>query len=609
MPVTGPIGVTSPAHTAAAAPPRVPTLDEVLAAAEARVGTGANAAAYQAALVAHLASAAALTCVRLWLLGADRPRCLASSLAPPKPHGGAAEPATPPAELAGLEPGRTALLRTEGGSRLLASAAVSEPLSVGLDVSADAELPGEMRTLLAELVEVMADLQRRRTLRRLLAEESRAGDAVTLISRLHGTLDAELVCNRFASEATGLLGADTLCVLRRRGHRWRLVAATGVADPDGRSDAARAVVGRVKAAAKGAGDPDVRPATADGTWTSARAAVVFERQPDVSTNEPLERSCCRELGASLENCRVASRGMFSRLSGGAASFVRPLPVLATAALLGLATWLWMGTLPLKITAAGQAVPVTSRVIFTPEDGTIRDVLVNEGDAVAAGEVLVRLTNEDFALRQEELAGRLAEAEARLAALATMRGVRDPAEVARISSERAELETRVDSTGRLLAVLSGRAASLEIRSPIKGTVRREGDLKSLRGRPVSRAQRLLRVVDEGGAWEVRLDLPADEVRHVLTEAGVEGGGPTLEYVLETQSDVVRRATLETIDRDARLGPNGEPVFEARFPLPPQTAKGLPRGAGVVAAIDCGPRRVGAVVLRRAIEFIQRRLWLW
>ena len=600
--------------TISAAPPRprpaaVPPVDDLLARVESALGTGADAGTFQAHLVREAAAACGWRAATLWRVDGEGPAALCRFGKP-----GPAEDAGQAA--ADLDAGHATVVPQDGETppRRLSAAAVAGDVRVVLDAATPAASDPRLCDFTAELTEILADLERRRTLRNLLAGESKYSAVLTLVSRMHGSLVEPRVCNVFATEAPPVLEIDRAAVLSRRGRSWRLRAVTGVADPDPRSDAAAAFVTRVRDAVRGTDDPSgerlVLPVPPDADWKAARAAVVLERAAAEDapplTPTPFLKTAVRELDAALANCRDAdSRGFVRTLGRGAGRLLRPSALLALLLLAGAAAYLWFGTATLRVRALGEARPAIRKTLFAAEDGVVREVRVRDGQAVAAGDVLFVLSNEDFALARETLSGELAEAESRLAAVGTMRGVRDPAEVARISAEKAELEVRVDSLRKRLELLAGREASLTVRSPIGGTVSRDGDLDSLVGRPLTRSQYLLDVADTVGPWEATLRIPGDEVRHVLAA----GEDAAVEYVFETRPDAVHEAALASLEPDGRLGPDGGVVFEATLAVSPGQVEGLPQGAGVVASVDCGERRAGAVWLRGVIEFVQRRLWFW
>ena len=62
-------------------------------------------------------------------------------------------------------------------------------------------------------------------------------------------------------------------------------------------------------------------------------------------------------------------------------------------------------------AAGVAAPIQQATLSTKLMGTVTDVLVREGDRVAAGQVLVRIDARDLSAKSAQLAASVAEAEA------------------------------------------------------------------------------------------------------------------------------------------------------------------------------------------------------
>ncbi|MEO7086878.1 MAG: efflux RND transporter periplasmic adaptor subunit [Gemmatimonadaceae bacterium] len=129
-------------------------------------------------------------------------------------------------------------------------------------------------------------------------------------------------------------------------------------------------------------------------------------------------------------------------------------------------------------AAGVVTPIQQATVSTKLMGTITEVLVKEGDAVATGQPLVRIDARDIAAKSAQVAASIAEAEAtQRDALAQAKRVR--ALYADSVATRAQLDAVETGVARAdAAVRSAHAAADEldamssyavVRSPFSGTV--------------------------------------------------------------------------------------------------------------------------------------------
>jgi RND family efflux transporter MFP subunit len=131
-------------------------------------------------------------------------------------------------------------------------------------------------------------------------------------------------------------------------------------------------------------------------------------------------------------------------------------------------------------ASGAAEPMQRATLATRLLGTVVEVLVREGDAVAEGQVLARLDARDLAAKGAQVAASLAEAEA-VRADATAHAVRIRALFADSAATRAQLDAVETGLARADAgVRAARAAGAEvaamttyatIRAPFAGTISR------------------------------------------------------------------------------------------------------------------------------------------
>jgi len=114
-------------------------------------------------------------------------------------------------------------------------------------------------------------------------------------------------------------------------------------------------------------------------------------------------------------------------------------------------------------ASGIAAALRQATLSTKLMGTVMDVLVREGEAVAAGQVLVRIDARDLTAKQEQTAASIADAEAMRGEAATQAG-RIRALYADSAATRAQLDAAETGLSRAEAgVRASRAAASEMRA--------------------------------------------------------------------------------------------------------------------------------------------------
>lgn len=499
--------------------------------------------------------------------------------------------------------------------------------------------------LISDLCEVFADLHRRRLLAELLKRSDQEQHFRQLVGLLHGDLDEVRIIHTLASDAAEFLDCRRISVLKRVTRwKWELKAATGVSEPDVRSDAARRLCRLVQSVSEAAVDggsaaaaPEeqsaeqateltavsspsatapfetdqllVRPLSVTQRWLDADWAAVFEfaDQDAVVAGQQNADLLCRHAATALRNCRTLKdkssfsvlRHRFQMVSGG--------KLLAGLAVLSIVlAWALLTPIEMKIEVPGRLVPVIRRYVFAPDEGTITLLNAEDGRIVRSGDVLCVLTNDSLELQLEGLRGELGSARARLAAVESLRGDRSLTQTSLLSAEQAELSEKVRSLEQQMQMLRARIEHLTIQADIDGQVHGERIREMLSGRPVTRGQYLFEIADVKGPWELELRIAETDIRHVVKAVNRSSEPPVVTFTLETSPEHSMQTTLtqllDVTDIDARgvLSTRATAIFPGDIDLETRP------GAGVLASIHCGRRAAGFVWFRRLIELVQTRL---
>lgn len=291
---------------------------------------------------------------------------------------------------------------------------------------------------------------------------------------------------------------------------------------------------------------------------------------------------------------------------------------------GIIAVIWLLGRPhtLRIEADGTLQPVERRAVFAPLDGMISKILVDDGQHVEPGQVLVEMTSPLLEIEIQEVQGEIrAKQEKRNGldvALNQLAG--DAAQIAlqsKLSSEIQELETRLETLQEKLAALQTEKQKLVLKAPIGGTVIARQIERSLSSRPVRRGDALLRIADLSGPWRVELmvaDRDSGYVKQKLFKIRPQKFGKLasdrrqdIAFVIASQPDMELNAKATWVSEAAR-NPRGDGMFvDVHADVAQEDVAAGHMGATVHAYFDCGEKPFWFVWSRPLVESIQRKLW--
>jgi len=419
--------------------------------------------------------------------------------------------------------------------------------------------------------------QTEQELRALRSEKTGHGEILSLVRRIHAPLRAEEVGFEIANTGRNFLGADRVSVLRWRGHRWQLLATSGVDRIVPQADTVKRLEQLAQVTADWAEPVDYVEGQPSGEDTTSSApldvlppavAEVIERHVDESQARRLISVPIGKIAAPgdehqrpqdhfagvliAESFSATGSSMSLQRTLELADLCEPalrhatkidrfpvrtllrwsdawaellhnwgvgrLAMVLALVLAVLAALIWVPT-DFEVSATARLVPLVERDIFSTAQGTVAEILVEHGDLVAAGESLAVLHDPQLALETERVLGELETVRNRLETIAvtrTDRQVREETgrESMPLSAEAKQLELRLASLERQREILAARREALSVRSPIAGTVQTLDVQHLLRTRPVDRGQVLFTVADTTSGWKLQAEIPQDQVGHVL-----------------------------------------------------------------------------------------------
>jgi hypothetical protein len=266
---------------------------------------------------------------------------------------------------------------------------------------------------------------------------------------------------------------------------------------------------------------------------------------------------------------------------------------------------------LDIHADGTLMPVRRAAVFAPTEAIVEEILIEHGDAVTAGDVLVVLRNPELEIEERRISGEMATVRARLESVKAARirnrasGSRQQSD-AELSAQESDLQTQWDGLNKQLDLLHQERELLKVRSPITGRVDRWDLNQAFDERPVAHGQFLFDVLDVDGPWEIELHVPDGVAGYVL--AAQEQSPCSVTYLYRTAPERKHESVIERISSSTRMNSEGKAVVPARVPVGEEDPREFRAGASVLAKVHCGPRPLGFVLFREVIEFFQRLFWI-
>ncbi len=280
-------------------------------------------------------------------------------------------------------------------------------------------------------------------------------------------------------------------------------------------------------------------------------------------------------------------------------------------LIALAAWALRQPYPLMIEAEGAYEPATSRAIYAADDGFVEELLVSDEESVHALQPLVQLRSPTLELRIEQVTGELRGVAEESSGIHIAINQLDPDSPdvlnnqSRLAGKIAELETKKTGLEQQLDLLQKQRESLLLRAPIDGTIVAKDLQRHLAGRPVRRGEPLFSIVDQAGAWQVRVQVADRDAGYLLTHYTAPNSAIT--FTLASNPAQRWPAEIHWIS-DRVENVHGQGCFvEVRAGVESSERIGAHAGAGVHAYFACGEQPLWFVWSRPLVEAIQRKFW--
>jgi len=430
----------------------------------------------------------------------------------------------------------------------------------------DPELASLYASFLEAVAEIAADFGRRqsspnpslknRSTSETLGTSSDWKQFKSLSDALHENLDVRSTAISLVNHGRKFYSCDRVLLAQKSGRRFNVIAASGAATVNRKSETISAIQLLVAKAFRhndkpiifhNTNTPPPRLVTALARYQSVSGHKFLMLSPlkdkrgrvkfvqvigsaeendvarilkQVAVAEPQAKSA---LNNAAQYQSIPLRGFLGTLGGsqlgtGLRKLLFPLSLVT---LLGLVIGaLCLLRTDLIVTADGSIAAETEKNVFAAKDGVVARLHVAHGDQVQSDQLLIEMTSNQFDSDLRTIRGNIQTESKRLEAIEAVkssldRGAREgQRELGRLSSQEIESKQQIKNLNLELTELQREQERLQIRSPIAGTIVTRDAKTKLLDRPVRRGDVLLQLIDDHGKWLAKIRVPDSRIAHLM-----------------------------------------------------------------------------------------------
>lgn len=479
----------------------------------------------------------------------------------------------------------------------------------------------------------------------------------TFLKLIHSSIDLPLAAANIANESRRILDYDRVTVLVQRGGKQKVVAISGQASVNRRSNTTKLLekfaisvlkTGQtfwfpdtddlptairtslddyvqvsqtrclallpIRKASDATNDPAAPPKLQPviGGIVFERFQKTWERGREEPKVHFLASHAEQAIGNALQHQQIFLYPLW-KLLGRTKVLTQPKYLnktlvgfgLLVAVVLALCFW----PVNFYVTADGMLIPSTNKPVFSNVKGEVRQVLVHHGDTVTTGQALVQMTSPEHEFRVEELQSQLKTARQRLTIVEDQRysPTRDKS-AEDIEENIVSLRTQIESLESQLAILNKITALLTVHSPIDGQVI-TWDLKhQLENRVVGEGVRLMEVADIAGQWMIEIDLPIRRQGHVA-RAIQNGDLNDLKVSFLLAADTSKRYSGRVVEISdvVSVSSDNRQVIKVRAAIDDRDITIDQVRSAVSAKVYCGKSTLGYLWFSDIGEFFQKHVF--
>ncbi len=269
----------------------------------------------------------------------------------------------------------------------------------------------------------------------------------------------------------------------------------------------------------------------------------------------------------------------------------------------------------RVEGQGRMMPVIQKDVFVPWDGEVVEIMVDSGQHVEEGQLLLQIKNPDLKTQRTAAIGEYRSKEALLRTINNelTRNLRpaEPNKRNELEGQMKQTQEEMASLAEQIAIIEERIASLSVKAPISGVIATFQLEQLLLNRPVRRGEVLLEIKHDDGEWQLELDVEEKRMGHFLDAVKANNNDLSLpvEFVLATDSESKFEGKVSKVSTRANSSQEAGSVVMVFCEFKKDQLPRQPRiGAEVRAKINCGEKSLGYVLFGDVVEFVQKYFWL-
>jgi multidrug efflux pump subunit AcrA (membrane-fusion protein) len=272
--------------------------------------------------------------------------------------------------------------------------------------------------------------------------------------------------------------------------------------------------------------------------------------------------------------------------------------------------------PFNLKTKGALKPLVKQEIFANAHGDIDEVLVDDGAMVKAGDVLVRMKNEELKIQAQDLSGKLELANKQVLTLThrllnwSKQAQRNEADKEQLQAQMGEAKQEVDTLTKQLQIKNEQLDKLTVKSPIDGQVITWDAKEHLARRPVQQGEVLMSVANLEGGWKLELYVPdrrAGKVKRAFKLAQAKNEKLPVNFILMSAPGTTLKGTVRDIEESTFVQEEEGPCVRVKVDLEKQPENARPN-ASLTASVNVGTCSFAYYWLHEAWEYLQAN-WLF
>jgi multidrug efflux pump subunit AcrA (membrane-fusion protein) len=558
-------------------------------------------------------------------------------------------------------------------------------LEIVMEPTRRAAQPKGARRFVSDLCDLAATYLKNRQMRQMMSQQRLWNQLEGFTHQIHGSLDLKETAYAVSNDGKRLVGCDRLSVALKIARRTMVEAISGQEIVEQRSNLVRELTRLCKVVIRSGEDlvytgstdgfaPDLRDALEMYVDESGSKVVIVTilHKPDTeqgaehkekipfgclvaeqigdelaptdmhARTEVVSRHASTALWNSQEHHKIFLKPILKALGSPWRMFrgrtLAKIAAVLAGVLLVIAA---MAFVPCTLTIEGHGslLPEERHKVYAPVAGKVSEVVVDHGEHVRKGDIVVKLESLDLQKELKNLMAEMQKAQSQASSLdiqvQKQHSGQSEQDLIQLQGQLAEARLTATSARQRIEIVQEQIDSMNIRSPQDGIVTTWEARKNLMGRPVDIGTELLQLAATDGEWVLEVEVPDDDMGPVLAakskldadiKAGRKPPDATLSAYFVSMTDPEHR--FQGYVR--RIAPSAETMAESeqyknrhivkvtvgfseavrQDYMTRNQIKEMRPGAEVRARVDCGKTSLAYFLLRKPIQvFYESVLFRW